>query len=96
MTDMKDPYRNDVFEDDDVVIVMISIQSFMLNFKKHRVDSKELDDMTVYIVELINTAPDLYYLDSSGNKTSTPLIKYDRELTTNSVFTLESMCLNEQ
>lgn len=87
---------NDVFEDDDVVLGMISIQSFMLNFKKYRVDSKELDDMTVYIVELINTIPELYYLDSNGNKTSTPLIKYDRDLTSNSVFTLESMCINEQ
>jgi len=104
-SDMKNNIKNfilehyhiiDVFEDDDVVLGMISIQSFMLCFKKHRVDSKELDDMTVYIVELINTIPELYYLDSNGNKTSTPLIKYDRDLTSNSVFTLESMCINEQ
>lgn len=84
------------FEDDDAILGTISIQNFILHFKKNRIDSKELDDMTVYIVELINIVPELYYLDSSGNKTSTPLIKYERELTSNSVFTLESMCINEQ
>lgn len=83
-------------EEDDEILGMISIQKFIVYFKKYRIDLHELDDMTVYIVELINTISELYYLDSNGNKTSTPLIKYDIYLTSNSVFTLEPLCTNEQ